>query len=131
MVEPALLVAIGVGIGLGIGVGIERVRQGNESPPGSVTAYLERERQKMNERYVTTKIIDVEELEQRAELLLSPGTEQIMRDAVQVDGIGPHTAFRIAELFDGDYQAYEQADRETLESVNGVGENRATALLNR
>lgn len=127
MLESLVLVAFGVGIG----VAAERARQTREDTPGSVTAYLEREREKMEERYVTTDAMDGDDLDDRADLLLSPGTEQIMRDAVEVDGVGPHTAFRIAELFDGDYRAYKQAGRGELEAVNGVGSNRATALLNR
>jgi NAD-dependent DNA ligase len=38
-------------------------------------------------------------------------------------------AFALAAYFEGDYEAFRRAKREAFEAVNGVGENRATALV--
>lgn len=74
--------------------------------------------------------MDYIEFGDRIAVLEQPGTESIMRDAIQVDGIGVETAYDIAPAFQGDYDAYRSAGRSELERVNGIGENRATALLN-
>lgn len=92
---------------------------------GRVELYLDNHRAELQERYETTRM-DYIEFEDRITILEFPGTERIIRDAIQVGGIGVETA----QTFQGDYDAYRDARRDDLERVNGVGENRATALLN-
>ena len=94
-----------------------------------IEQYLADRRHELQQRYETTQM-DYVEFGDRITVHEQPGTERIMRDAIQVDGIGVEVALEIAKTFEGDYEAYRDADREELESVNGVGENRATALLN-
>lgn len=66
----------------------------------------------------------------RIAIIEDPATEQIIQDAITVDGIGVETGLEIARTFNADYQAYRSAGRRELERVNGVGENRASSLLN-
>ena len=108
---------------------IVRGELGDRDQPGTVEQYLNDHRAELQQRYETTRM-DYVEFEDRITILELPGTERIMRDAIQVDGIGVETAFEIARTFQGDYEAYRDAGRDDLERVNGIGENRATALLN-
>ena len=94
-----------------------------------IKQYLADRRAELQQRYETTQM-DYVEFGDRIATLEQPGTERIMRDAIDVDGIGVETAYEIARTFQGDYDAYRNAGRNELERVNGVGENRATALLN-
>lgn len=93
-----------------------------------VEKFLAERETTLREQYATTDM-DYVEFGDRIATVENPGTERIMRDAVRVDGIGVETAWEIARTFGGEYDAYAAADREELERVNGVGENRATALL--
>lgn len=95
-----------------------------------VESFLDERESQLRERYESTQM-DYVEFGERVALLERPGTERIMREAVVVDGVGEEIAFEIARSFDGDYEAFQAAGREKLEEVNGVGENRATALLSR
>lgn len=96
---------------------------------GQVEQYLDNHRAELQERYETTQM-DYIEFEDHITVLEFSGTERIMRDAIQVDGIGVETPFETARTFQGDYKSYRDTGRDDLERVNGVGENRATALLN-
>jgi NAD-dependent DNA ligase len=93
-----------------------------------IDQFLADELQAAKDRYATTEVDDEENLAFEVMLLERPGTERIMREAVTVDGVGPETALAIAKHFEGDYHEYRAADVETLQRVNGVGENRARAL---
>ena len=104
------------------------LQQHDRESSDAVDEYLEHREADLRDRYETTAM-DYVEFGDRVAVLEAPGTERIMRDAIAVDGVGPDTAFAIARRFGGDYEAYRTADREQLESINGVGENRATALL--
>lgn len=108
---------------------IVRGEMGERDQPDQVEQYLNDRRSELQKRYETTEMGYVE-FGDRVTILERPGTERVMHDAIAVDGIGVETAFEIARTFDGDYDAYRRADRDDLESVNGIGENRSTALLN-
>lgn len=120
LLATVAVVAFGVGYVLG--------DRGDTDQSDSIEQFLEDELQAAKDRYATTDIDDEEQLAFEIMLLERPGTERIMRDAVTVDGIGPETALAVARHFDGDYHEYRAADVDTLQRVNGVGENRATAL---
>lgn len=94
-----------------------------------IEQYLDDRRDELQQRYETTQM-DYVEFGDCIAVLEQPGTERIMRDAIHIDGIGVETAYEIARTFQGDYDAYRSAGRSELERVNGIGENRATALLN-
>jgi ERCC4-type nuclease len=78
------------------------------------------------EAYVTGDI-DEAEFERRVETLLDPETEQIREAVTPVQGIGPELSLAIAREFDSLDELHD-ADREELEDVNGVGEQRAEAI---
>lgn len=123
MLEPLL---IGVGIGFLAGYGIKGRMQSDETD--TIDEFLEEELQATKDRYASTEIDDEEQLAFEIMLLEQPGTERIMRDATDVDGVGLETAAAIAKHFEGDYQRYRDADAEALQAVNGIAENRANAL---
>lgn len=96
-----------------------------------IDRFLEEKRRELQERYESEEDgMDYVEFGDRVTVLELPGTEAIMRDAVDAEGIGPKTALEIARTFDGDYDAYRDANEDDLQAVNGVGPNRSTALLN-
>lgn len=121
-----LSLTLGGIVGYAIGAGVSRSGSGSDS----VTAVIEDRRQELRGRYESGPMDYVEFGDQIA-VLEDPGTEQIMREAITVDGVGPETAFEIAREFDGEYSEFRDADRDDLVRVNGVGENRAGALMNR
>lgn len=123
MLEP-LLLALGTGFLAGYWL---RGRL-QDHDKDAIDQFLEEELQAAEDRYAATEIDDEENLAFEVMILQQPGTERIMRDAIDVDGVGPETALAIAKHFDGDYQQYRAADVDTLQRVNGIGENRATAL---
>lgn len=93
--------------------------------------FLDEQRDELQDRYETEEDgMDYVEFGDRVTTLELPGTEAIIRDAVEADGIGPETALGIAREFDGDYEAYRAAGDDDLQRVNGVGPNRSNALLN-
>lgn len=80
----------------------------------------------LREQYVTGDI-DLDEYERRVGVYLDPEAERI-RDLVEdVDGIGPETSLEVAVAFDG-VDELREADREVLEDVPLVGEQRAAAI---
>ena len=93
-----------------------------------IDVYLDERESELRQRYETGPMSYVE-FGDRIAIIKMPGTERIMRAATQVDGIGPETAFALAVYFEGDYETFRKANREAFETVNGVGENRATALV--
>lgn len=95
----------------------------------SIDRFLDERRDELQTQYAESKMTH-RAFVNRIVVIEDPETEQIIRDAVTVDGIGPETALEIARTFNADYDAYRAAGRDELEKVNGVGENRATALLN-
>lgn len=100
----------------------------NPDDSDDVEQFLDEEREALQQRYETTAMTYVE-FGERITVLEDPGTERIIRDATDVDGIGPETALEIAATFGGDYEAYRTGSNEDLQAVNGIGPNRATALL--
>ena len=94
----------------------------------AVERFLEQRRVTLQSAYEHGEL-PLSTFEDRLVVVELPGTEQIMRDAVAIDGIGPHTAFALARHFDGDLEAYRKADQAALEAVNGIGPNRAGALI--
>jgi hypothetical protein len=114
----------------GVGVGALAVKmryRGVSDGTDAVGDYLDERESALRQRYETGPM-DYLEFGDRVAVIEAPGTERIMRAATRVDGIGPETAFELAAYFDGDYEAFRRADRAEFERVNGVGENRATAL---
>lgn len=102
----------------------------DERASASVAGTLRAQREELDERYREGRMT-FEEHERRIGLLEEPGTRKIMHHATDVDGVGPQTALEIARHFEGDFDAYRDADVPELQRVNGVGPNRAQALLNR
>lgn len=92
--------------------------------------YLAERRRNLREQYELGEC-SLATFEDRLVVLELPGTETIMRDAVGVDGIGPRTAFKLARHVEGDVDRYRAADHETLQAVNGIGPNRASAIVAR
>ncbi|MDT3437317.1 hypothetical protein [Haloarcula sp. 1CSR25-25] len=82
-----------------------------------IESYLNERETELRERYQTTEM-DYVEFGERIAVLEDPDTERIMRDAVAVDRIGPATAFRLAQWFDG-WEDYRDADQDAYEPVNG------------
>ena len=106
------------------------IADGRDGSTDPVTDALEERRQDLRGRYQDGEL-SLEAFEAQVVLLERPGTETIMRDAVGVEGIGPHRAFAIARTFEGDVEAYRSAPAARFERVNGVGPNRARALASR
>ncbi|RLM32632.1 hypothetical protein [Haloarcula sp. Atlit-120R] len=103
--------------------------QTRDDGPDEIEAFLTDREAELRQRYETTEM-DYVEFGERIAVVEDPDTERIMRDATDVDGIGPKTAFRIAEWFDG-WAAYRDADGEGHREVNGIGPNKGRALARR
>lgn len=112
----------------GAGYGYRGLRARDRSA-GPVESYLDDRRQQLRERYATGEISRAQ-FAAEIETVEDPSTERIMHLARDVDGVGPHIAFTIAREFD-DVEDLAESDRETLERINRVGENRAHAVLQR
>lgn len=115
----------------GVGVGalaVELRYRGAGDGTDAIGDYLNERESELRQRYETGPM-DYVEFGNRIAVIEAPGTERIMRAATRVDGIGPETAFELAAYFEGDYEAFRRADRGEFETVNGVGSNRATALI--
>lgn len=93
-----------------------------------IEGFLEEKVDEVQGRYYSTIVDDEESLEYDLLVLQEPGTELIIRSAVDVDGVGPETALDIAMHFGGDYAAFANADVDEFQTVNGVGEQRSRAL---
>jgi len=78
------------------------------------------------EAYVAGEI-DEAEFERRVETLVDPETDRIRTAVTPVQGIGPELSLAVAREFDS-LEELRTADREELESVNGIGESRAEAI---
>ena len=74
--------------------------------------------------------IDLEEYEARLEFHLDNRNEKIRTVVEDVNGLGPQTSMEIAREFDS-LDELRGADQEELESVHGVGEKTAEAVLER
>ncbi|MFC7216482.1 helix-hairpin-helix domain-containing protein [Saliphagus sp. GCM10025334] len=74
--------------------------------------------------------IDADELERRLEFHLDSRNDQIRAFVEDVNNVGPKTSKAIAEEFDS-LAELRGADRDRLESVHGVGESTAEAVLER
>jgi NAD-dependent DNA ligase len=125
MVE-LLLVVFGVGALVGY---VARDIQAREDDPDEIETFLDERETELRQRYETTEM-DYVEFGERIAVLEDPDTERIMRDAVTVDRIGPKTALRIAQWFDG-WADYRDADQDAYEAVNGIGPNKGRALARR
>lgn len=95
----------------------------------SVQALLEARRERVREAYLEGRI-SKERYDDEIDLLLDPSTREVMYAVVDVDGVGPKTALEIARRYRS-VDDLARADRDDLESVNGVGENRAGAICAR
>lgn len=95
-----------------------------------VERFLEERRDELQEAYAEGRLTH-STFVNRIAVIEDPDTEQIIQDAITVDGIGVETGLEIARTFSANYDQYRDAGREELERVNGIGENRATALINR
>ena len=115
----------------GVGVGALAVKmryRGVGDGTDAIEEYLDERESALRQRYETGSM-DYVEFGDQVALIEAPGTERIMRATTRVDGIGPETAFELAAYFEGDYEAFRRADTGKFEQVNGVGENRVTALV--
>ncbi|WP_435099643.1 helix-hairpin-helix domain-containing protein [Halarchaeum sp. P4] len=74
--------------------------------------------------------ISMEEMERRLSVAVNPRADKLRRTVETVSGIGPDTAWSIAEHFH-DEDALREASREELEDVPNVGEQRSQALRER
>jgi NAD-dependent DNA ligase len=114
--------------GIGLVIGYLAGGFNSSDDTDHIDQLLEEELQAAQDRYAATPIDDEEQLAFEIMILERPGTERIMREAVDVDGVGPETALAVAKHFEGDYHEFREADVDALQEVNGVGENRARAL---
>jgi len=121
-----LLVVFGVGAVLGYAA---RDIQSREDTPDEIEQFIAERESELRQRYETTAM-DYVEFGDRVALLEDPDTERIMRDATDIDGIGPKTAFRIAQWFDG-WDDYRDAGQSEYQDVNGIGPNKGRALAAR
>jgi|GEM_PF-6376312 len=126
MVDLLLVGPIAVGFVAGY---LARDIQTRDDGPDEIETFLGEREAELRQRYQTTEM-DYVEFGERIAVIEDPDTERIMRDATDVDGIGPKTAFRIAEWFDG-YDEYRDADAESHQDVNGIGPNKGRALARR
>lgn len=108
---------------------IARGKVRNREQRGTVEQFLDGRLDELQSAYAEGRLTHSAFVNQIA-VIEDPDTEKIIQDAITVDGIGVETALEIARTFNANYEAYRHADRDELERVNGVGENRATALLN-
>lgn len=106
-----------------------RVWHESEPPADPVEQLLDERREELRERYVAGEITHGQ-FAAEIETVEDPDTERIMHLARDVDGIGPHIAFKIAREFDS-LEALAAADQSDLEAINRVGENRAHGVLHR
>ncbi|GGL26159.1 hypothetical protein GCM10009037_07230 [Halarchaeum grantii] len=74
--------------------------------------------------------ITLDELERRLSVIVDPRAEQLQRSVEAVSGVGPKTAWSLAEAF-ADEDELRAASREELERVPNVGEERARAIRER
>lgn len=77
--------------------------------------------------YVTGEI-PLSEFERRLDLILDEDAQQIRAAVEEINGIGPETSAAIASEF-RNVEAVEQAPREDLADVPGVGEKKAEAVV--
>jgi competence protein ComGC len=94
---------------------------------------LEQARETVQADYEAGRI-DHEQFEQRLDLLYDAGTEAVFHTTRTIDGIGGETAYELAVTYDDLAQlrcAAVGAADPALESVNGVGLNRAQAIQSR
>lgn len=108
---------------------IARGEVGADDQRGTVERFLDEQRGEIQTAYAEGRLTH-SAFVNRIAVIEDPDTVQIMQDAITVDGIGVDTGLEIARTFNANYDAYRDAERDDLERVNGVGENRATALLN-
>lgn len=120
-----LLAAVVGAFAAGYAAGSHRDRDTRDG----IEQYLDDREVELRERYQTTDM-DYVTFGDEVALLEDPDTERIMRTAVDVDGIGPATAFELARAFDG-YQEFAAAGLEEYEQVNRVGEQKGRALSRR
>ncbi|NLV14351.1 hypothetical protein [Haloarcula argentinensis] len=126
MVDLLLVGPIALGFVAGY---LARGIQTRNDGPDEIGAFLDEREAELRQRYETTEM-DYVEFGERIAVFEDPETERIMRDAVDVDRIGPKTAFRIAQWFDG-WEDYRDADQDAYEDVNGIGPNKGRALARR
>lgn len=74
--------------------------------------------------------IDLQTFEQEVELVLDDRAQKIMTAVEEVGGVGPATASNIALRY-ASLDQVRAADPEDLETVNGVGPQRAEAIAER
>ena len=108
------------------------VRDGLDVPDerDPVEQFLDERRSDLQEQYADDRLTHAAFVN-RIAIIEDPGTRRIINDAVSVNGVGVETGLEIARTFNADYDAYRSAGRTELERVNGIGENRAEALINR
>jgi len=124
------LVLVGVLVVLSFTAGYGyRIWRSVEPPVGPVERYLDQRRRELRDRYATGEI-SRQQFAAEIETVEDPATERIMHLARDVDGIGPHIAFKVAREFES-VSGIATASCADLEAINRVGENRARALLQR
>lgn len=99
------------------------------SSTDSVTGFLDERRESIRSDFEAGRISH-ERFASEIELLEDPRTEQVMYSAVDVDGVGPATAFEVAREWRSP-DALASASEGQLRAVNGVGDNRARAIHQR
>jgi ERCC4-type nuclease len=71
--------------------------------------------------------IDLAELERRLDVLADPEADRIRETVERVNGVGEATSWAVAAEFSS-LRELREASREELQSVPGVGDQRAAAL---
>lgn len=113
----------------GLAIGYALRGRADRDDRDEIDAFLDEREQELRERYQTTEM-DYVTFAERIAPIEDPHTERIMRDAVDVDGIGPATAFRLACRFDG-WEDYRSATSEEYQQVNRIGEQKGRSLAAR
>lgn len=126
MVDLVFFAPIAVGFVAGYAA---RDIQARGGAPDAIDRFLAERERELRERYETTEM-DYVEFGDAIAVVEDPDTERIMRDATDIDGIGPATAFALAQRFDG-YDAYREGDAEAYREVNQIGEQLGRSLARR
>lgn len=112
------LVSVLVVVAGGLAAAVEWWRDRRTPNPGTVAHA---------QHLYATGDIDHAELERRLDVLADPEARRIRQASERVNGIGEATSWALAAEFDS-LAELRDADRERLESVVNVGEQRADAI---